>query len=117
MIFETVILLLLGFGLGVIWTTYRMASDIAELKERCLAAQQEEEESNEMLLRVEENHGIICVYEKDSDNFVAQGANVTELFEHFRTRFPGRSANVVDGPDEVLGRLREQNEIRKKSTD
>jgi len=117
MIFETVILLLLGFGLGVLWTCYRVASDIAELKERWLAAQlaaqQEEEESNEMQLRVEQEQGIMYVYEKDTDNFVAQGTNVTELFEHFRARFPGRSANVVDGSDDVLAMLREQNEQRK----
>ena len=113
MIFETVILLLLGFGLGVIWTSYRVASDIAELKKRWLAAQQEEEESDEMQLRVEQEQGIMYCYEKDTDNFVAQGTDVTELFEHFRTRFPGRSANVVDGPDDVLAMLRQQNEQRK----
>ena len=113
MIFETVILLLLGFGLGVLWTCYRVASDMAELKERWLAAQQEEEESDEMQLRVEQQQGIMYCYEKDTDNFVAQGTNVTEIFEHFRTRFPGRSANVVDGPDDVLDMLRQQNEQRK----
>jgi len=115
MIFEYVVLLLLGFALGVIWTCYRVAHDITTTVRRVMQEEQEksEEESNEMLLRVEENQGIICIYEMDTDNFVAQGANVTELFEHFRTRFPGRSANVVDGSDEVLAMLREQNEQRK----
>ena len=119
MIFEYVVLLLLGFALGVCWTCYRVAHDVTTTVRRVMQEEQEKskEESDEMLLRVEENQGIICVYEMNTDNFVAQGANVTELFEHFRTRFPGRSANVVDGPDDVLGRLREQNEIRKKTTD
>ena len=115
MIFEYVVLLLLGFALGVLWTCYRVAHDVTITVRRVMQEEQEKskEESDEMLLRVEENQGIICVYEMNTDNFVAQGANVTELFEHFRTRFPGRSANVVDGPDEVLAMLREQNEQRK----
>ena len=119
MIFEYVVVMLLGFALGVLWTCYRVAHDITNLAQQVMQQKQAEsqQESDEMLLRVEQEHGIIYCYEKDTDNFVAQGTNITELFEHFRVRFPGRSASVVDGSDDVLSMLREQNEIRKKSID
>jgi hypothetical protein len=114
--FEYFVLFALGFALGVVWAAYRIAHDLTELAQKFMA-QQEPQQDPEMQLRVEQSGNMIYCYEKDTDQFVAQGTTVTEIFDHFRQRFPGRSAEVVDGPDDVLSLLREQNQQRKKMVD
>ena len=119
MLFEYFVLMGLGFALGVLWTCYRISHDMSQIA-RALMAQEQEQESQteqEMLLRVEQTDNMIYCYEKDSEQFVAQGTNITEIFEHFRSRFPNRSAEVVDGPDDLLSLLRQQNEQRKQLVD
>ena len=116
MLFEYFVLMGLGFALGVLWTCYRISHDMSQIAQALMAQEQEQaqtDQEKEMLLRVEQTENMIYCYEKDSEQFVAQGTNVTEIFEHFRCRFPNRSAEVVDGPDDLLSLLRQQNEQRK----
>jgi hypothetical protein len=114
MLFEYFVLMGLGFALGVLWTCYRISHDMSQIARALMAQEQEESKTDqEMLLRVEQTDNMIYCYEKDSEQFVAQGTNITEIFEHFRSRFPNRSAEVVDGPDDLLSLLRQQNIERK----
>jgi hypothetical protein len=57
-------------------------------------------------LEVEQN--IYFLYNSDDGAFMAQGKDVTELFQHVKQRFPDQTIKIVKAEPEVMQQLRDQ---------
>ena len=62
-------------------------------------------------LRVEEVDGMIYGWHASTQEFVCQGRDARELGRNFSMRFPAQLASVVEGPEELLTRLRAQTTV------
>lgn len=51
------------------------------------------------MLRLEKENDVMYAYEIGKDEFVAQGTTLRELDAHFKQRFPGMRAVVVEGQE------------------
>lgn len=51
---------------------------------------EEDEEDDLIQITIEEHHGILYVYDKENDTFLAQGKNREELEDNLSSRFPGK---------------------------
>ena len=60
---------------------------------------------------VERMNGMIFCYSKEDNQFICQGATLTEIRAAFKARFPDRTAYLDGGDEELVKELRE--ELRK----
>jgi hypothetical protein len=51
---------------------------------------EEEEEDNLVQITIEEHQGILYVYDKENNSFMAQGKTREELEDNLSSRFPGK---------------------------
>jgi hypothetical protein len=49
---------------------------------------------------------VIFCYSKEDNQFICQGATLTEIREAFKSRFPDRTAYLDGGDPEVVAELR-----------
>ena len=85
---------------GTVWTIRRLiARTIAED-----AAAQEQD----LVIRahVEEQDGVFYFYQEDSNEFLVQGRDITELIEHLENRRPGTTVHVVRGDEKAIANLK-----------
>ena len=59
-------------------------------------------------LMVEEIEGRLYCWHAETKDFVCQGADLQELRDNFKLRYPGQNAHVQDGPEQLLHRLRQE---------
>lgn len=94
------------FYLAVGWIVGKVLSSIAlhllytkrdQLTEELVEAAKELKDKI-ILVTIEKHDGVLYLFEKDSDRFIAQGKTKEEIMEHCKKRFPNQSviANESD---------------------
>ena len=58
--------------------------------------------------RVEQHNGVFFVYNNETNEFMAQGNDLSELRERIKARWKDRRVSVVAGDENVLAQLKEQ---------
>jgi hypothetical protein len=96
----------IAFVAGMRTTAYLWRAKLQSVMDQWSAA--EADKPPTMLLRVEQMQGQIYCYEKETNRFICQGANVEEIWATFQKLFPDVNARVVDGEDSLLDQVREQ---------
>ena len=61
-----------------------------------------------MPITVERENGILFCYSKEDNQFICQGATLTEIRTAFSQRFPDRTAYLDGGDPDLVEELREQ---------
>lgn len=56
--------------------------------------------------RVEEHDGIFYFYNNDSNEFLVQGRDMTELINHLESRRAGTTVHVVAGDESTIANLK-----------
>ena len=59
-------------------------------------------------LSVEEIDGTVYGWLVGTQDFACQGRTFSELRDNFKLRYPGKSALIADGPENLLIRLRQE---------
>ena len=80
----------------------RISQDIEELE----AAIDQQQQS--ILARVELHNNEFFVYNNDTNEFMAQGATLTEIRDKIKSRWSSYRVSVVAGEDHVLEQLKDQ---------
>ena len=80
----------------------RLAQDIQEIESAL------EETEKAILARVELHNNVFFVYNNETNEFMAQGNDLTELRERIRARWSQYKVSVVAGDDHVLDLLKAQ---------
>ena len=86
---------------GTVWTIRRLIA-------RALAEDAAAHKEEDLVIRahVEEQDGIFYFYKEDSDEFLVQGRDITELIEHLERRRPGTTVHVVRGDEKAIANLK-----------
>lgn len=61
-----------------------------------------------ILLTVEVDHNQYLCYNTVTKEFVCQGADVTEIVQRFRARFPDKTVTIFNGDDTAVATLLQQ---------
>ena len=61
-----------------------------------------------MPIRVERVNGIIYCYSKEDNQFICQGTTAQEIRDTIRSRFPGKTAYIDEGEEELVDELKAQ---------
>ena len=93
----------IGAGLLYILTVWTIRRLIARAMAEDAASYEED-----LVIRahVEEQDGIFYFYKEDSDEFLVQGRDITELIEHLESRRPGTTVHVVHGDEKAIANLK-----------
>ena len=108
-------------GMLVAWATVwfmlktvitRVNDEMGKMLDKVVAdVEKEEHDSRKLILaRVELHDDTFYVYNKENNEFMAQGRTLAEVKEHMFTRFSKDKYNVIADPDEnvdVLKKLKE----------
>ena len=98
---------LLGFMVGAATLYLLTVWSIRRLVSRTLAEDAAVEHENLTIrARVEEYDGIFYFYNNDSNEFLVQGSNMTELIDHLEARRAGTVVHVVSGDESVIANLK-----------
>ena len=61
-----------------------------------------------VLLTVEVDHNQYLCYNAVTQEFVCQGADITEIAQRFRTRFPDKTVAIFNGDTDAVSTLHQQ---------
>ena len=107
--FILAVLVGVGTGFSVIvlyaWYLYR---DLKNRVDRMIKEVIEEAEANIVGLDIEVDNGRYFCYNSKDKQFVCQGATVGEIAVAFRARYPGKTAYLAGGDEEVVSKFREE---------
>ena len=125
--------LVIAFVLGALaattllaWLIQRWANNIKALIEEALKEVEEPKEDDIktrvdagriILLEVEVADNQFFCYNSKTNQFVCQGANVSEIIENFKQRFPGLNAVLHTGDEQALKTLRQQLKEHRETSD
>jgi hypothetical protein len=97
----------IGMGLGIAlcvivfnWMVERIGAQVW--------AKLEQEQANNIGMRVEVDQNIIYCYNSETNQFLCQGRTLTEISEAFQARFPHLSAYVNDGDPKVIAQWKKE---------
>jgi hypothetical protein len=92
-----------GAGLLYVFAVWTIRRLIARALAEDVVAQEED-----LVIRahVEEQDGMFYFYREDSNEFLVQGRDITELIEHLENRRPGTTVHVVRGDEKAIANLR-----------
>lgn len=62
-------------------------------------------------INIEEINGVVYGWDHKTQDFVCQGRDIAEFRTNFRARFPDRNAAIVDGPDELIARMKQEMKV------
>ena len=68
----------------------------------------EQAKSTLMPVTVERMNGVIFCYSKEDNQFICQGATLTEVREAFKARFPDKTAFIAGGEESLVEELRKE---------
>ena len=98
---------LLGFMIGAaalylltVWSVRRL------IAKSLVEDDQYREEDLVIRARVEQHDGIFYFYNNDSDEFLVQGSDMTELVDHLEARRTGTTVQVVAGDESTIANLK-----------
>jgi hypothetical protein len=107
-------------GMLVAWATVwfmlktvitRVNDEMGKMLDKVAAEVEKESDSRKLIMaRVELHDDTFYVYNKENNEFMAQGKTLAEVKEHMFTRFSKDKFNVIADPDEnvdVLKKLKE----------
>ena len=100
-----VIGILIGAALAVLLIYLYVRGLIREVMTE-LDAHIERAASTLMPVTVERHNGVLFCYAKEDNQFICQGATLTEIREAFKSRFPDRTAYLDGGDPELVAELR-----------
>ena len=126
--------LIIAFVLGALasvafisWLVNRWANRIRVLLEEAMKEVEEPNEQQTLKDRVENGRIILLevevadnqffCYNSKTNQFVCQGANVAEIIENFKQRFPGLNAVLHTGDETALKTLRQQLKEHRETSD
>jgi hypothetical protein len=94
---------MVGAGLFYMLTVWSIRRLIARALAEDAAAHEED-----LVIRahVEEQDGMFYFYREDSNEFLVQGRDITELIEHLESRRPGTTVHVVRGDEKAIANLK-----------
>jgi hypothetical protein len=67
-------------------------------------------------LTVEQHGNQYLCYHSFTMDFVCQGADLDEIIEKFKTRYPNKSASLYNGDESAVNALRQQLEASRKTS-
>ena len=95
------------FWLVVIWLVMKVWDKYLTAKNEALVEQikdmQAQMKDSIILVEIEKHDDIFYLYEKDTQEFIAQGTNFDEIREHCKTRFKDRAVVANEEQMEQLG--------------
>lgn len=95
------------FWLVVIWLVMKVWGKYLTAKNEALVEQikdmQAQMKNSIILVEIEKHDDIFYLYEKDTQEFIAQGTNFDEIREHCKTRFKDRAVVANEEQMEQLG--------------
>ena len=95
------------FWLVVIWLVMKVWGKYLTAKNEALVEQikdmQAQMKNSIILVEIEKHDDIFYLYEKDTQEFIAQGTNFDEIREHCKTRFKDRAVVADEVQMEQLG--------------
>jgi hypothetical protein len=95
------------FWLVVIWLVMKVWEKYLTAKNEALVEQikdmQAQMKNSIILVEIEKHDDIFYLYEKDTQEFIAQGTNFDEIREHCKTRFKDRAVVADEVQMEQLG--------------
>ena len=95
------------FWLVVIWLVMKVWEKYLTAKNEELVEQikdmQAQMKNSIILVEIEKHDDIFYLYEKDTQEFIAQGTNFDEIREHCKTRFKDRAVVADEVQMEQLG--------------
>lgn len=102
--------LIVVWNLGLWWAQKRIEREIVE--EELVA---ELQRRLPVQLNIEEINGMVYGWDHKTNDFVCQGRDLEEFRSHFRARFPNRNAAIMDGPDELIAKMKQQLKVLKEN--
>lgn len=104
--------LLAGFALGYVICMFQIRSAIERAIDEVIAEQEDgpKEEANSDIVpaRLESCDGQYLLYNKDTNEFIAQGSNYQELFTAIKRRWDHFKIQIVDGDPDTIKTLKAQ---------
>ena len=98
---------LLGFMIGAASLYLLTVWSVRRLISRALVEDAEVEHENLTIrARVEQHDGIFYFYNNDSDEFLVQGSDMTELVDHLEARRAGTVVHIVAGNESTIANLK-----------
>ena len=95
------------FWLVVIWLVMKVWEKYLIAKNESLVEQirdmQAQMKNSIILVEIEKHDDIFYLYEKDTQEFIAQGTNFDEIREHCKTRFKGKAVVADEAQMDQLG--------------
>lgn len=111
---ETIVYIAVAFiviwNLGLWWAQKRIEREIledeieAELKRRI-----------PVLLNIDEINGMVYGWDHRTNDFVCQGRDMAEFRNNFQLRFPDRNAAIMEGPEELMARMKQEMNVIKQN--
>lgn len=98
--------LILGFVLGILASYLFAILTLRRFVKKILAAESRVEHDLTIRARVEEHNGVFYFYNDDSNEFLVQGSNLSELVDHLEARKPGVVVHVVKGDESTIAQLK-----------
>ena len=95
----------IGFGFVVLYAWY-LYRDLKGRVDRMIEEVIAEHEASMVGLDIELDNGVYFCYDTKDKQFVCQGPSVVEVARAFRDRFPGKTAYLANGDEEVLAKFR-----------
>jgi len=103
--------IILGIIIGMVLTFFLMYLYVRGLVRQVMGELDEKFEqvkSTLMPVTVERVNGLIYCYTKEDNQFVCQGATLTEVREAFKARFPDKTAFIAGGEESLVEELRKE---------
>ena len=97
--------MLIGMVLAVLLIYLYVRGLVREVVEE-LNAHVERAASTLMPVTVERDNGVLFCYAKEDNQFICQGATLTEIREAFKARFPDKTAYLDGGDPDLVEELR-----------
>jgi hypothetical protein len=98
-------LVIVAFNLLVLWLSRRIEAHVSQELNEVV----EELAQNRLIpLTIEQYQDQYLCYHSFTMDFVCQGADLDEIIEKFKTRYPGKSASLYNGDNTALQVLKKQ---------
>lgn len=106
----------IGCGMIILYAVY-LYRDLKSRVDEMIQEVIEQHEANMVGLDIELDNNRYFAYNSEDKQFVCQGATAGEIAVAFRARFPGKTAYLAGGTEEVLAKFRAELDKMKSEVD